>query len=100
MAQILLLCSEARRKTRIMYQTNLNYAQLKNYLNFLTSKNLLAHKSDGYVTSDKGQRFLEAFALVNDVLDDRACRAFTVTITESHEEVEIVQLGQQTCQKA
>jgi predicted transcriptional regulator len=59
-----------------MYRNYLSHAQLKTYLTLLTSRDLLAHNSDQYVTTEKGHRFLEAFAQLNDVLEDRTRRAF------------------------
>ena len=59
-----------------MYKANLGYEPLETYLTLLTSRNLLAHNSDRYVTTDKGHRFLEAFAQLSDVLEDRTRRAF------------------------
>jgi len=59
-----------------MYANNLSHAQLKNYLMLLTSRDLLAHNSERYETTHKGYRFLEAFTQLNDVLEDRARRAF------------------------
>ena len=61
MAQILAFCVQPRRKTRIMYKNNLSHAQLKDYLTLLTSRDLLAHNSDTFATTEKGHRFLEAF---------------------------------------
>jgi len=84
MAQILAFCMHATRKTRIMYKNNLNHAQLKDYLTLLTSQHLLAHNSDTYLTTEKGYRFLEAFAQLKDVLQDHACRSF-VQINKSYE---------------
>jgi len=52
-----------------MYKANLNYVYLETYLTLLTSRDLLAHNPDRYVTTEKGHRFLEAFALLNDVLE-------------------------------
>ncbi|MDH5438057.1 MAG: winged helix-turn-helix domain-containing protein [Candidatus Bathyarchaeota archaeon] len=76
MAQILAFCTQARRKTRIMYRNYLSHSQLKTYLTLLTSRDLLAHNSDQYVTTEKGHCFLEAFAQLNDVLEGRTRRAF------------------------
>jgi len=59
-----------------MYKANLGYEPLETYLTLLTSRNLLAHNSDRYVTTEKGHRFLEAFAQLSDVLEDRTRRAF------------------------
>jgi len=83
MAQILAFCLQAKRKTRIMYQINLSFEQLKTYLTVLTSRNLLMHKSNSYVTTDKGYHFLEAFAQLNDALDDHASIAFVEVIREN-----------------
>ena len=66
-----------------MYGTNLSHAQLKTYLTLLKSRDLLAHNSDRYVTTEKGQCFLEAFASLNDVLEDRARKAFSEIISRS-----------------
>lgn len=61
---------DSKRKTRIMYVNNLSHSQLKDYLTLLASCNLLAHNSDAYVTTEKGHRFLEAFAQLKGVLED------------------------------
>jgi len=84
MAQILAFCIHATRKTRIMYKNNLNHAQLKDYLTLLTSRHLLERNSDTYMTTEKGQRFLEAFAQLKDVLEDHASRSL-VEICRSYE---------------
>jgi len=83
MAQILAFCIRAKLKTRIMHGTNLSHEQLKTYLTLLTSRDLLAHNSDKYVTTGKGHRFLEAIAQLNGVLEDRARRAFLEIFSES-----------------
>ena len=70
MAQILSFCFQKRSKTRIMYATNINYAQLKGYLNFLTSQGLLTQNSGEYVIAEKGYRFLELYTQLNDLLKD------------------------------
>jgi len=76
-----------------MYKINLSHAQLKAYMAFLISQDLLAHNSDGYFTTEKGHHFLEAFAWLNDVLENRAYGAFSVILKESYEEVEIAHGG-------
>ena len=67
-ADILLFCDQQKAKTSIMYKTNLNYAQLKRHLKSLTSQGLLTHNRDKYATTEKGYRFLELFAQLNDIL--------------------------------
>jgi len=93
MAQILALCAKPRRKTRIMYRTNLSHAQLKTYLALLTSRDLIAHNSDEYHITSKGLLFLEAFNHLRDMLEDRARSGFERIISETYEEVEILQFG-------
>jgi hypothetical protein len=76
-----------------MHGTNLSHAQLKTYLTLLTSRNLLAHNSDRYVTTEKGHRFLEAFVWLNDALENRARKAFLKIISESYKKAEITHMG-------
>lgn len=44
-AEILLFCEQQKTKTSIMYNTNLNYAQLKSHMDSLTAQGLLAKKN-------------------------------------------------------
>ena len=69
-AEILLFCEHQKSKTSIMYNTNLNYSQLKNQIDTLTSQGLIAKSVNKYVTTEKGYRFLELFAQLNDLLDE------------------------------
>ena len=68
MAEILLYCDQEQAKTNIMYKINLNYAQLKRYLKYLTSQSLLRRNLSKYVTTEKGYRFLILFAQLDDML--------------------------------
>ncbi len=69
-AEVLLFCEQQKTKTSIMYNTNLNYAQLKSHIDTLTAQGLLAKKLNKYITTEKGYRFLELFAQLNDLLDE------------------------------
>ena len=69
-AEILLFCEQQKTKTSIMYNTNLNYGQLKNHMDALTSQGLLGKRLNKYTTTEKGYRFLELFAQLNDLLDE------------------------------
>jgi len=69
-AEILLFCEQQKTKTSIMYNTNLNYAQLKSHTDGLTAQGLLIKKLNKYATSEKGYHFLELFAQLNDLLDE------------------------------
>ena len=68
-AEILCCCSQQKTKTNIMYNVNLNYAQLKKYLKSLTANGLLAIDKNRYATTQKGYLFLELFVKLNDMLD-------------------------------
>ena len=67
-AEILLFCNHERAKTKIMYNLNLNYTQLQNHLSYLTCKGLLQREERMYVTTEKGYRFLELFAEMQNIL--------------------------------
>jgi len=69
MAEILLFCSQQKAKTKIMYNINLNYAQLKSHLRSLTAQGLLTTNKGQYATTQKGYRFLTLFAQLNDMLN-------------------------------
>ncbi|MGD0996277.1 MAG: winged helix-turn-helix domain-containing protein [Candidatus Bathyarchaeia archaeon] len=69
-AEILLFCEQQKTKTSIMYNANLNYSQLKSQMNALISQGLLEKKLNKYVTTERGYRFLELFAQLNDLLDE------------------------------
>jgi predicted transcriptional regulator len=69
-AEILLFCEQQKTKTSIMYNANLNYSQLKIHINALTSQGLLEKKLNKYVITERGYRFLEIFAQLNDLLDE------------------------------
>jgi predicted transcriptional regulator len=53
-----------------MYNTNLNYAQLRIHLSYLTSLGMLRREQSRYLTTDKGYRFLELFAELQNILRD------------------------------
>jgi predicted transcriptional regulator len=65
----LLFCEQQKTKTSIMYNTNLNYTQLKHHMENLTVQGLLARQANKYLTTEKGYHFLELFAQLNDLLD-------------------------------
>lgn len=50
-------------KVKIMYKANLSYAQLKEYLIYLTEHGLLRYDLEGHAfkTTEKGLRFLKAY---------------------------------------
>ncbi len=68
-AEVLLYCEQGKTKTSIMYNTNLNYGQLKSHIQTLTAQGLLTKQLNRYVTTEKGYRFIELFTQLNDLLD-------------------------------
>jgi predicted transcriptional regulator len=67
-SEILFFCEQEKTKTSIMYNTNLNYSQLKMHIDTLISQGLLTKKFNKYVTSEKGYQFLDLFARLTDLL--------------------------------
>lgn len=53
---------EGAKKTQILYQTNLSYTQLKDYLSFLLERNFMDIEKNNssvfYKTSDRGNELL------------------------------------------
>jgi predicted transcriptional regulator len=67
-ADVLRQAKHGAKKTRIMYQCNLSFRQLRVYLNFLVKKEFLSfhalNENPGslmFVTTEKGLDFLEAY---------------------------------------
>jgi predicted transcriptional regulator len=61
--QILSFALVRVRKTRIMYNASLNYAQLSNYLKSLLESGLLKYDNvSHYMTTEDGKQFLEKYA--------------------------------------
>lgn len=60
-SNILDVAKNGARKTRIMYQANLSFTQLKKYLELLVNKGLLEQEKNIFKTTDKGKAFIESF---------------------------------------
>ena len=62
-ADILRIVTNGARKTRIMYQCNLSFKLLEQYLRDVLKAGLVSveNASSGYVITKKGRRFLERF---------------------------------------
>ena len=69
--EILSLAKNGTRKTRILYQTNLSYTQLQNYLSYLIDKDVLRLDNSNsikiYKTTEKG---LDVIENINKVIRD------------------------------
>ncbi len=64
-SEILNIAKGGSLKTQIMYRANLSFAQLNEYLNFLTKMEFLEitkeNRRNTYVTTNKGDRYLEKY---------------------------------------
>ena len=73
-AQILEISKSGCLKTQIMYRANLSFAQLNEYLSFLTKVNLLTPKNENnktlYITSSKGNHYIEKYEDIGDLLEE------------------------------
>jgi predicted transcriptional regulator len=60
---ILQVVSQGAKKTRIMYQANLNYAGLTKYLREVSKASLINYDQEKqwYILTSKGEEFLEAY---------------------------------------
>lgn len=71
-AEILTIAKEGSLKTQIMYRANLSFAQLNEYLSFLTNIFLLKiHNENGkriYRTTAKGSKYLEKYKDIANLL--------------------------------
>ena len=74
LAEILNIAKGGSLKTRIMYRANLSFAQLNEYLNFLTKMEFLEiqneNRKDNYVTTSKGDRYLEKYTDLANLLGE------------------------------
>jgi predicted transcriptional regulator len=63
MAQMLLAANKGATKSRIMYSALLSYSQLKEYLTFLQSKDLLMYEQGSglYRLTERGLRFIDIY---------------------------------------
>jgi predicted transcriptional regulator len=71
---ILLVCMNGTMKTHVMYKCNLNSRQVQDYLELLQKFRLL-EKQEGeerrmvYKTTERGRRFIKAYAELFEILD-------------------------------
>jgi predicted transcriptional regulator len=73
-AEILTIAKGGSLKTQIMYRANLSFAQLNEYLNFLTKMEFLEiqneNKKNTYITTVKGDRYLEKYKDISNLLGE------------------------------
>jgi predicted transcriptional regulator len=69
-AMILQAATVGATKTRIMYSAYLSYAQVKEYLSFLTERNLIWYEqgSSLYKLTERGLQLLRAYEGISDMI--------------------------------
>lgn len=74
LAEILNIAKGGSLKTQIMYRANLSFAQLNEYLNFLTKMEFLEiqneNRKNNYITTSKGDRYLEKYTDLANLLGE------------------------------
>ena len=72
MAEIIETTKESQLKTRIMYNANLSFSQVNEYLSFLTEKGFLrVHVENGkklYEATAKGKQYIENYREMSNLL--------------------------------
>ena len=75
MAEIIEATKESQLKTRIMYNANLSFSQVNEYLSFLTEKGFLrVHVENGkklYEATAKGKQYIENYREMSNLLRQR-----------------------------
>jgi predicted transcriptional regulator len=63
MAAILEACNEPVSRSKIMYNTFLNFAQVNNYSFMLIKEGLLSHQAidKTFITTDRGRNYLKIY---------------------------------------
>jgi predicted transcriptional regulator len=73
-AEILNIAKGGSLKTQIMYRANLSFAQLNEYLSFLTKMEFLEIQNENrkstYMTTAKGERYLEKYKDISNLLGE------------------------------
>ena len=72
MAEMLRIAKDDCLKTQIMYRANLSFAQLNEYLSVLIKMDLLKvqneNKKKVYKTTSKGEKYLEKYKDISEIL--------------------------------
>jgi predicted transcriptional regulator len=80
MIRILTVCSEGAGKTRVVYQSNLNFKTINPYLELLVKNGMIEIKEGQikiYKTTAKGKELLKSFKVIQNSLKTRRdSRAF------------------------
>ena len=84
-AMILQAAMNGATKTRIMYGAYLSYAQVKEYLNFMTEKDLIRYEegSQLYKLTQKGVQLLHVYEDIGDMISLSDQKNDPISVSES-----------------
>ena len=72
MAEILNVATEKKLKTQIMYNVNLSFSQVKEYISYLTERGFLGVRIENrkkvYQTTPKGKLYIENYMEMSNIL--------------------------------
>ena len=84
-AEILNIAEEGSLKTQIMYRANLSFAQLNEYLSFLTKIDLLKihneERKKVYKTTSKGEKYLISYEEISNILGNNERKPVSAKLT-------------------
>ncbi|PXF53950.1 MAG: transcriptional regulator [Candidatus Methanophagaceae archaeon] len=60
-ADVLSIARKGARKTQIVYNANLNFKIVSEYLSFLEAKGFIGNTGRNYTTTEKGEKFLRIY---------------------------------------
>ena len=84
-AEVLNIAEEGSLKTKIMYKANLSFAQLNEYLSFLTEMGLLKvhdeEKKKVYKTTPKGEKYLISYEEISNLLGKNERKTVSAKLT-------------------
>lgn len=70
MEDVLTACSDETLKTHIMYEANLSYSALEDYLSELQDRGFIDHEEDGsFRITEDGNKLLEQLQRTHSILD-------------------------------
>ena len=87
-AEVLKIAKDGSLKTQIMYNANLSFAQLNEYLSFLMRMNLLKiekeEKKIVYKITAKGEKYLESYKEISSLVHTNEKRAVRANLGTLH----------------
>ena len=67
--RMLLICKKGAKKTRVVYEANLNFTTAGAYLDWLINRKMIAKESDSFITTPRGDELLSNLQSASTFLD-------------------------------